>query len=141
VKLATYNWWFDGQSEPGFPSEMLRYICGTHGIPFAHVEQLMRLRTEGHPTWQLKRDGGSDLLCPGVSAYALGVRVMLLRMSCMFYLHALLIINRYMVVYTLFSRFGDDLQSAISRVLTREPRTVPEFMNQEPKVVGGSLCG
>jgi hypothetical protein len=32
---------------------------------------------------------------------------------------------------TLFSRFGDSLQSAI-RVLTREPRKVPEFMNQEP---------
>jgi hypothetical protein len=34
----------------------------------------------------------------------------------------------------LFSRFGDNLQSAI-RVLTREPLKVPEFMNQEPKVV------
>jgi hypothetical protein len=34
----------------------------------------------------------------------------------------------------LFSRFGDNLQSAI-RVLTREPRKVPDFMNQEPKVV------
>jgi hypothetical protein len=34
----------------------------------------------------------------------------------------------------LFSRSGDDLQSAI-RVLTREPRKVPDFMNHEPKVV------
>jgi hypothetical protein len=34
----------------------------------------------------------------------------------------------------LFSRFKNNLQSAI-RVLTREPRKVPEFMNQEPKVV------
>jgi hypothetical protein len=33
----------------------------------------------------------------------------------------------------LFSRFGDNLQSI--RVLTREPLKVPEFMNQEPKVV------
>jgi hypothetical protein len=34
----------------------------------------------------------------------------------------------------LFSRFGDNLQSAI-RVLTQKPRKLPEFMNQEPKVV------
>jgi len=34
----------------------------------------------------------------------------------------------------LFSRFGVNMQSAI-RVLTREPGKVPEFMNQEPKVV------
>jgi hypothetical protein len=35
----------------------------------------------------------------------------------------------------LFSRFGDTLQSA-TRVLLRDPGKVPEFMNQEPKLLG-----
>jgi hypothetical protein len=38
----------DGQSEPGFPPEMPRYICRTGGIPFAYVKQLMRLGTGAH---------------------------------------------------------------------------------------------
>jgi hypothetical protein len=82
-------------------------------------------------TWQLKREDGSDLLCLRMSACALVVRAMLLRMTCKSFLNALLT-NRsdISMVVSCFLALGMlcSLQPAVS---TRDPGKVPEFVNQE----------
>jgi len=141
IKLATYDWWFatpkveeDGQCEPGYPPDMPRYICRTGGIPLAHVKQLMRLRTGAHHLaietgrWQRPTVPRDERVCLRCTRHAVEDE-----------LHVLFECPAYQQIRTkygskLFSRFGVNMQSAI-RVLTREPGKVPEFMNQEPKVV------
>lgn len=139
ARLATYHNWFavpqGGRQQPekGYPPDMPRYIKHTGGIPFAHVKQLMRLRTGAHhlrvetERWKQPRIPRSERVCEKCTLGNMVEDEFHLLFECPAYHHI-----RIKYESVLFAGFGG--VSRVSRTM-RTPGKIKAFMEQDPKHV------
>ena len=89
VRLASYSSWFTLEEEVpmeelerGYPQGMARYIRHTGGIPYNHVQQLIRLRTGAHHLaietgrWRRPSVPREDRLCTRCTSGEHGVKLL-----------------------------------------------------------------
>jgi hypothetical protein len=141
IRLTTYHSWFavpqheEGvqRQEQGYPEGMPGYIKHTGGIPFAHVKQLMRLRTGAHhlrvetERWQKPRVPRAERVCEKCTWGTTVEDEFHVLFECPRYHHI-----RLKYESSLFARFGG--VTGVARSMAT-PGRVRSFMDQEPRKI------